>query len=174
MWREVVHSQLFNIWWKCQISIIQRFWRCHANEIIKTISMIPQSVCVIFTSDSIYCGLRLILIHSKVMTWKSKGYHWSCLIALTSGGARDLCWMRLTFFIFWRVVYGIILGASYYKHTPIVGKSMFGILFREGMLVLSRKYCPPENISTQKLWQASKLNPMVGFSLNVNLKKGLR
>ena len=28
---------------------------------------------------------------------------------------------------------------------------MFGILFREGMLVLSRKYCPPENISTQKI-----------------------
>ena len=94
-----------------------------------------------------------------VMTWKSKGYHWSCLIALTSGGARNLCWMRLAFFIDWRVVYGIILGASYCKHTTIVGKSMFGILFREGMLVLSRKYCPPETKNCGKrqtltLWLA--------------------
>ena len=39
------------------------FWHCHGNRPIKTIQMIPYSLCVSFKLTSLDCGLRLILVY---------------------------------------------------------------------------------------------------------------
>ena len=41
------------------------FWHCHENVLIKTIQTMPHKLYVSFKLDSLYCGLRLILVHTN-------------------------------------------------------------------------------------------------------------
>ena len=41
----------------------RRFWHCNENGLIKTIQMIPHNLYVSVKFNSLYCGLRLILVY---------------------------------------------------------------------------------------------------------------
>ena len=43
----------------------QRFGHCYESGLIKTIQTIPHNLYVSVKLTSLYCGLRLILVHSN-------------------------------------------------------------------------------------------------------------